>query len=364
MVPEADGVPQAVEDGAPNNGDGNNDGTPDSQQSNVTSLPNAVSEQYITLASTLGTTLVDVQSTAALPAPLPIEGETPLGLIEFAVDGIANGARAEVVIYVPTGVLVNQYWKYGPAGWYQFDWDEESETGAVFEDLNSDGTDDITLYFKDGMRGDDDGAPNGIILDPGIEVYVPPTLESITYFNSNAALERNFTSNATGQRSIIKRIEVVFNGEVELSSSQVTNGFVLSAIGLGNVPIQLETSSFNQVTRKTTVVLKVLAGSYSDAVGLKDGNYRLNINGAVLRVDADSSSATNINRVDDFYRYFGDSDGDRDVDATDYNRFRQANATAGMQALDFLFDFDDDGNTDADNDTTQFRLRLGRRLNP
>ena len=58
--PDADGVPDEVEDAAPNGGDGNDDGTPDNQQANVTSLPNAVDDQYVTLVSPPGTTLADV----------------------------------------------------------------------------------------------------------------------------------------------------------------------------------------------------------------------------------------------------------------------------------------------------------------
>jgi len=44
---DKDGTADMVENAAPNNGDGNNDGIPDSQQNNVTSLPTA-SEQYLT----------------------------------------------------------------------------------------------------------------------------------------------------------------------------------------------------------------------------------------------------------------------------------------------------------------------------
>lgn len=47
---DADGVPDVIEDGAPNNGDGNNDGIPDSQQSTVTSFKNK-DGTYMTLAT-------------------------------------------------------------------------------------------------------------------------------------------------------------------------------------------------------------------------------------------------------------------------------------------------------------------------
>ena len=50
MSSENDGVPDAVEDAAPNNGDGNHDGILDSQQAQVASLPSPVSDDYVTIA--------------------------------------------------------------------------------------------------------------------------------------------------------------------------------------------------------------------------------------------------------------------------------------------------------------------------
>jgi hypothetical protein len=47
IEPDGDGVFDSIEDLAPNGGDGNGDGTPDSQQLNVTSLPNLVDGSYL-----------------------------------------------------------------------------------------------------------------------------------------------------------------------------------------------------------------------------------------------------------------------------------------------------------------------------
>lgn len=52
-------------------------------------------------------------------------------------------------------------------------------------------------------------------------------------------------------------------------------------------------------------------------------------------------------------RIFGDSDGDGDVDATDFGAFRNSFGTAVV-----AFDFDSDGDVDA-SDFGQFRLRFG-----
>jgi len=54
---DGDGVPDHVEDGAPNGGDGNNDGTADRQQSNVASLRYSADTAYVTLAAPENTKL-------------------------------------------------------------------------------------------------------------------------------------------------------------------------------------------------------------------------------------------------------------------------------------------------------------------
>src|SRR4029077_3297236 len=48
---DGDGVSAAIEDAAPNAGDGNGDGIPDSIQPDVTSLPNAVEGAYVPMAA-------------------------------------------------------------------------------------------------------------------------------------------------------------------------------------------------------------------------------------------------------------------------------------------------------------------------
>lgn len=361
----SDGVPDSVEDAAPGGGDGNGDGTPDSQQENVTSLPSAApGAAYVTLASPGGTTLENVQAVSTPPPGLPVGAQTPLGLLQFSVSALAPSATTTVILYVPAGTLVNQYWKYGSTGWYNFAWD--GTTGATFEDKNGDGTLDVVLHFVDGLRGDDDGAANGVVVDPGALVFVAPPpqpkLESIVYFNSDATAERTFTSNSTGQRSIIKKIQIVLDREIQLTPQQLSAGIQVSAVPSGTSVTFTGTATASG--GKTTIVL-ALTGSLTDAAGLKDGNYRLTINGTALGIDADNNGTDGGSRVDDFFRFFGDSDGDRDVDAVDYNRFRSANAnTAPNDVLDLLFNFNNDSNTDLTTDLTEFRARYTKKLAP
>ena len=87
-----------------------------------------------------------------------------------AVEGLAPGATATVILYVPTGVRLNQYWKYSGGAWFNFSWN--GTTGARFQDRNGDGTRDVVLTFVDGGRGDDEGLANGVIVDPGAPVQI------------------------------------------------------------------------------------------------------------------------------------------------------------------------------------------------
>ncbi len=186
--PAYEGVSVAVENAAPNGGDGNGDGILDSLQANVTSLPNAATGSYVTLQSFAGTSLAAVQAVAnPPPGVLPDNAQTPVGQFDFQVHGLASRATTTVTLYMPAGVKVNQYWKYGleptddpktllnemtTPHWWEFKWN--GATGAQFvKDING-FTTKIVLTFVDGGRGDDDLLANGIIVDPGVPVQMDP----------------------------------------------------------------------------------------------------------------------------------------------------------------------------------------------
>jgi len=162
---DQDGVSNDIEDGAPNQGDGNGDGIPDSQQSNVTSLPNAVNGSYVTLAAPAGTTLIGVTATGnPSPNDAPQGVDFPIGFFDFTVSGVAIGGSVVVTLYLSPGVVVNTYCVHGPTPgdptdhWHSFMFD--GQTGArIFADR-------IELHFVDGGRGDRDLTANGIIVDP------------------------------------------------------------------------------------------------------------------------------------------------------------------------------------------------------
>ena len=71
LASEDDGVSDAVESGAPNNGDGNGDGVRDAEQSYVVSFPNAEDARYVTLQAPERTLITNTRALSRLlAAPL------------------------------------------------------------------------------------------------------------------------------------------------------------------------------------------------------------------------------------------------------------------------------------------------------
>ncbi|MCZ6683144.1 MAG: hypothetical protein O7B26_08170, partial [Planctomycetota bacterium] len=170
---DADGIGDLIEDAAPNNGDGNSDGIPDSQQDNVTSLPN-MNGDYLTIAAPAGTMLANVASgDNPSPANAPPGVEFPAGFLSFEILNLpASGiVDIEITAHLPSGVTVNSYWKFGPEPadstphWYEFLFD--GTTGATISGNV------ISLRFVDGQRGDADLTANGVIADPGGPATMP-----------------------------------------------------------------------------------------------------------------------------------------------------------------------------------------------
>jgi hypothetical protein len=163
---DTDGVTDAIENGALNNGDGNADGIPDRRQANVVSLRENTSSAYLTLVTPAGTQLGAVRI-AENPSPgdVPPGATFPLGFLSFMIQGVAPGATTTLSILTPSGVEVNTYLKYGRTPdlafnhWYRFAFD--NTTGVEI------GTNGVLLHFVDGQRGADDISVNGTIVDIG-----------------------------------------------------------------------------------------------------------------------------------------------------------------------------------------------------
>jgi cyclophilin family peptidyl-prolyl cis-trans isomerase len=174
VVLDNDGLPQFVEDGAPNAGDGNNDGICDSEQDNVASLP-GIRNNYMTIevspALSLRDVNVEVGDNLLLQAdPISIlEGlNFAFGFLSFNITGLANnGDSVDVRLFLPKENFPVSYFMFGKTPGdnadhlYEFLYDPATGTGAEFNG------NEIILHFVDGGRGDSDLIANGVITDPG-----------------------------------------------------------------------------------------------------------------------------------------------------------------------------------------------------
>ena len=211
--PDGDGASNAIENLATPpvpgglTGDGNGDGILDSAQESVASLPIASGSnegKYVTVQTGTGAPLGQVTSS---PIPDPQNAPTgvsfPIGQIAFNVTGLMPGQSSQVILYLPRGVTIQEYWKFGPASpganptWYPFPFN--GTTGAFILAETVDSPPRVVLFFKDGQLGDDDWTENGVIVDPGVPIFssnaLPVAASDALDLNEDASLTFNVLAN-------------------------------------------------------------------------------------------------------------------------------------------------------------------------
>ena len=167
---DSDGVSDAVENGALNAGDGNSDGTADSAQADVTSLPDT-NNVYLTLVSVDNLALTNVAAIAnPASSSAPANANFDQGFISISITGVPATA-VSVYIILAAGAAPDRFFNYGgePANtadhWYDFA--SDGATGASFNGNT------VTLSMIDGGRGDADQTADGVIVVLGGTATTP-----------------------------------------------------------------------------------------------------------------------------------------------------------------------------------------------
>jgi hypothetical protein len=166
-----------------------------------------------------------------------------------------------------------------------------------------------------------------------LNVLAPPQVKSVVI------------NDGSSQRSLIRSITITFDSIVTFDA-----GAIAVARADGTIPTQVR-----QITTENgeTKVVMTFKGTGTYAGSLIDGNWTLRIfRGRIHRAEF-RPSIMSADRIEQFHRFFGDADGDRDVDALDQVAFLGGNLST--------FDFDNDGDVDA-ADQLQFNKRLGRKI--
>ena len=191
-----DGIKNAIEDAAPNNGDGNNDEIPDRLQNSVVSFPNT-NNTYTTLITDKGMLFTEVKpvqlsTIEKIPDGISLDNEA----FSFKLSGFPAGEIIEFGLILPAGRSPDNIYSFGPTGnndtphWYTL---EQNTAPGVFiyggVSLFGTAGDSISrnvtsVSILDGGDGDADQLANGIIVfvgGPEITNQGSPTTGSLLW---------------------------------------------------------------------------------------------------------------------------------------------------------------------------------------
>ncbi|QDV44244.1 Extracellular serine protease precursor [Stieleria neptunia] len=201
--------------------------------------------------------------------------------------------------------------------------------------------------------------PVGSADDGEVEDYVVMIGEAV-----DPAVESVVINQGQSQRSRVSELTVTFNTDV----TAATDAFSVrnrSTHELVNLALSSEVQDGKTVATLTFLPGPSVVNAVEGRHTLDDGNYELVVTGALI--DAGGRTMNHNHpfgdqAADSFFRYYGDTDGDRDVDGQDYGRF---GATFLRPSSDPAFDpaLDADGDLDVDGqDYGRFGQRFSKRL--
>jgi hypothetical protein len=172
------------------------------------------------------------------------------------------------------------------------------------------------------------------------------TFSNVSVFRN--AVESVTTDDGTSQRSVVRSMTVRFNGLVTLPANPAS-AFTVTRSGVA----QPFTVSLTNSTPTQTVARL----NFTATGGLTDGLYVLTVLAAQV-TDASSFALGTMaaNRTENFHRLFGDSNGDRTIDGTDFTAFGNAFGTTN-----FVFDLNRDSTIDG-SDLVLMGNRFGRTI--
>ncbi len=320
------------------NGDGSFTYVPNQTYTGPDSFTYQEQDQYSSSnVATVSLTVVDDPPTAVPPAtPYSasnmVETEVSAAAGVLANDTDPNGDPLTAVLNTTTthGVLTlhaDGSFAYVPT------------TGYV-------GDDSFTYHAFDGTLG---SSPVTVT----IQVYSPAQVSQI-------AVNSDITQ---VQRSQILTLQITFNEAVKLGMTPV-NAFQL--VGPDGQEVNLAATITTGSGGATVATLSFLAGP--DTYQLANGQFALNDGQYTLTVLKDqvhdaALHAMDMDVVDEFFRLFGDVNGNGVVDNADSLAFAKAlNKSSGQAGYLWYLDYNDDGKIDVTTDYAQFKKRYGTKI--
>ncbi len=193
---------------------------------------------------------------------------------------------------------------------------------------------------------------------------------SVTLVTAEPTVQQIMINDGANSRSQVTSVTVKFGEELEPallpSAFTLINTSTSTSVGMIHVAASvtdgMTTATLTFGGESTVNRSGIGALGYS----LADGNYRLHIDASGVRSTRGFEMFNDFvfgeQAVDDFFRLYGDSDGDRDVDGQDYGRFGLTFlATDGHARFNAQLDSDGDGDVDG-QDYGRFGLNFQKRI--
>jgi parallel beta-helix repeat protein/YD repeat-containing protein len=246
-----------------------------------------------------GATIKDLEAVAE--SALPEEGKPNIefthGFFSFNITGLAQGQTVNVTIELPADVPVGYLWwkvntTAGNNTWYSL---------PIGDD---DGDNIITIALTDGGAGDDDGAANGIVRDPGGPGGLPPVHNLDTGMNYTTIQAAIDDANTTGGHTLTvdpgtysENVRVTKSLTIRSTSGDCSDT-VVTAADSGEHVFNI-TADYVNITGLTVenATGSAMAGIYlydADNCRVTENNVTNNENGIRLNTSSDTVIADNI----------------------------------------------------------------------
>ena len=177
--------------------------------------------------------------------------------------------------------------------------------------------------------------------------------------NASEVLGNPIVGDGTAQRSLVKSIIIEFDSSVTIQAGafQVNR----RGVGGGAVDISVQTSSG---TGGRTLVTLQFSGALTRNGALLDGNYELTILGSRISGWVGPDYKFGDDPIDNFYAYFGDTNGDRQVGVAEFGQFRSSfGKSSNDSGYNPLYDYEglvSGTGSVGISDFGQFRSRFGK----
>jgi hypothetical protein len=210
-------------------------------------------------------------------------------------------------------------------------------------------------------RNGDFAAKNGLVISPSLSLEPVYHSGDLTLVASAPPKVVSFMINdGNVQRSMINSLTITFSTVVTLSSGAIE----VDKTGGGAEGVVVNSS----VVNGQTVAVVTFTGADIIGGSLGDGRYTLIIHAALVHsadgqtLDGTGSGTAGSDHIEQFFRLFGDVNGDGKVDTLDLAFMRHAfGSHRGDANYLWFLDYNQDGVIDS-TDYNQFKLRYGHHI--